>query len=311
MPRRAPQHGACRRPRSVAKRIAVMAATSVTKIEGVPTLVGRGPKIILPRSGDRRTLGGPMPADDVDLTLMMRTLGGPMPADDVDLTLMIREGQNSIGQNDHRIVPRPARRAQLAAVDALDRDGQLVPLGECLKGGLRAIIRWVTLVDGSLTTEFPRFSPVSAFGIAQHTRFPPHPMKTANGRRRSTCTRFPLMTWLAMMVRPARSALTSTLRALVCCRRGQRAPAGSTRSWAISERSSWKRWGFDASGGAIRRTRDGAPRLCGDVVGLHGRSMGRRKGAPDVGPPRGVSPRRAPPDANIAASLGQRAVFAP
>jgi hypothetical protein len=32
--------------------------------------------------------------------------------------------------------------------------------------------------------------------------------------------------------------------------------------------------------------------------------MGRRKGAPDVGPPRGVSPRRAPPDANIAASLG-------
>jgi hypothetical protein len=101
-----------------------MAATSVTKIEGVPTLVGRGPKIILPRSGDRRTLGGPMPADDVDLTLM------------------IREGQNSIGQNDHRIVPRPARRAQLAAVDALDRDGQLVPLGECLKGGLRAIIRW-------------------------------------------------------------------------------------------------------------------------------------------------------------------------
>jgi hypothetical protein len=112
-----------------------MAATSVTKIEGVPTLVGRGPKIILPRSGDRRTLGGPMPADDVDLTLMMRTLGGPMPAHDVDLTLMIREGQNSIGQNDHRIVPRPARRAQLAAVDALDRDGQLVPLGECLKGG--------------------------------------------------------------------------------------------------------------------------------------------------------------------------------
>jgi hypothetical protein len=34
-----------------------------------------------------------------------------MPADEVDLTLMIREGQNSVGQNDHRIVPRPARRA--------------------------------------------------------------------------------------------------------------------------------------------------------------------------------------------------------
>jgi hypothetical protein len=35
-------------------------------------------------------------------------------------------------------------------------------------------------------------------------------MKTANGRRRSTRTRFPLMTWLAMMARPLRSALTST-----------------------------------------------------------------------------------------------------
>jgi hypothetical protein len=34
-----------------------------------------------------------------------RTLGGPMPAADVDLTLIIREGQNSVGQNDHRIVP--------------------------------------------------------------------------------------------------------------------------------------------------------------------------------------------------------------
>ena len=204
-----------------------MAATSVTKIEGVPTLVGRGPKIILPRSGDRRTLGGPMPADDVDLTLMMRTLGGPTPADDVDLTLMIREGQNSIGQNDHRIVPRPARRAQLAAVDALDRDGQLVPLGECLKGGAARNNSLVTLVDGSLTTEFPRFSPVSAFGIAQHTRFPPHPMKTANGRRRSTCTRFPLMTWLAMMVRPARSALTSTLSGVL--------PAGAEGAGGLDE----------------------------------------------------------------------------
>ena len=252
-----------------------MAATSVTKIEGVPTLVGRGPKIILPRSGDRRTLGGPMPADDVDLTLMMRTLGGPMPADDVDLTLMIREGQNSIGQNDHRIVPRPARRAQLAAVDALDRDGQLVPLGECLKGGAARNNSLVTLVDGSLTTEFPRFSPVSAFGIAQHTRFPPHPMKTANGRRRSTCTRFPLMTWLAMMVRPARSALTSTLRALVCCRRGQRAPgASSTRSWAIWEQSSRKRCGSDVRGGRARgapRALRLRPRASPWIYGIHAR----------------------------------------
>jgi hypothetical protein len=31
--------------------------------------------------------------------------------------------------------------------------------------------------------------------------------------------------------------------------------------------------------------RGGAPRLCGDVDGLHGRSMERRKGAPDMGRP--------------------------
>jgi hypothetical protein len=30
-----------------------------------------------------------------------------MPADDVDLTLMIREGQNLVGQNDHRTVLGP------------------------------------------------------------------------------------------------------------------------------------------------------------------------------------------------------------
>ena len=46
-----------------------------------------------------------------------------------DLTLMIREGQNSVGQNDHRIVPRPARRAQLAAVDALTVTVNLSPSG--------------------------------------------------------------------------------------------------------------------------------------------------------------------------------------
>ena len=31
-----------------------------------------------------------------------------MPADDVDLTLMIREGENLVGHNHHRIVPSRA-----------------------------------------------------------------------------------------------------------------------------------------------------------------------------------------------------------
>ena len=79
-----------------------------------------------------------------------------MPADDVDLTLMIREGQNSIGQNDHRIVPRPARRAQLAAVDALTVTVNLSPVASVW--GLPVCDNsLVTLVDASLTTKFPRF----------------------------------------------------------------------------------------------------------------------------------------------------------
>jgi hypothetical protein len=41
-----------------------------------------------------------------------------------------------------------------------------------------------------------------------------------------------------------------------------------------------------ASAGRAR----GARRLCGDVLGLYGGPMGRRKGAPDVGPPRRSSP---------------------
>jgi hypothetical protein len=71
-----------------------------------------------------------------------------MPADDVDLTLMIREGQNSVGQNDSVVRAleiilmrsegadppcwRGARTAssqvapQLAAIDALGRHGQFV-----------------------------------------------------------------------------------------------------------------------------------------------------------------------------------------
>jgi hypothetical protein len=64
------------------------------------------------------------------------------------------------------------------------------------------------------------------------------------------------------------------------CPDARQREVSSTRSWAISERSSWKRRGFDASGGGIRRTREGAPRLCGVIVGLHGRSMGRRRAHP-------------------------------
>ena len=46
----------------------------------------------------------------------------------------------------------------------------------------------------------------------------------------------------------------------------------------------------EASAGRAR----GAPRLCGDVDGLHGRSMERRKGAPDVSPRRDLPTRSSP-----------------
>ena len=49
-------------------------------------------------------------------------------------------------------------------------------------------------------------------------------------------------------------------------------------------------------GGGIRRTREGSTfELCGEVLGRHGGSMGRRKGAPDMGPPRRGLPTRSSP----------------
>ena len=49
--------------------------------------------------------------------------------------LDILEGQNFARKNHHRVGPRCARAAQLAAVDALDRDRQFVALGQRLEGG--------------------------------------------------------------------------------------------------------------------------------------------------------------------------------
>ena len=46
----------------------------------------------------------------------------------------------------------------------------------------------------------------------------------------------------------------------------------------------------EASAGRAR----GTPRLCGDVDGLHGRSMERRKGAPDISPRRDLPTRSSP-----------------
>jgi hypothetical protein len=60
--------------------------------------------------------------------------------------------------------------------------------------------------------------------------------------------------------------------------------------------------GFDAGGGGNRRTREGGTSALRRRRRLHGRSMGRRKGAPDVGPPRRGLPTPGTPDANIAAS---------
>ena len=69
-----------------------------------------------------------------------------------------------------------------------------------------------------------------------------------------------------MMARPLRSALTSSA-ALRLTRRGAMILATWAMSCAILERSSWKRCGFDASGG----TREGSTfELCREVLRRHG-----------------------------------------
>jgi hypothetical protein len=52
------------------------------------------------------------------------------------LALDVLEGQNFAGVNHDRVRPRRARAPELSAVDALDRHGQLVPLGERFGGSL-------------------------------------------------------------------------------------------------------------------------------------------------------------------------------
>jgi hypothetical protein len=79
--------------------------------------------------------------------------------------------------------------------------------------------------------------------------------------------------------------------------RGSLGAEGSTRRSSMFTKASASPGGFDASGGGIRRTREGSTfELCGDVVGLHGRSMERRKGAPDMRPPRRGLPTRRQPE---------------
>jgi hypothetical protein len=58
------------------------------------------------------------------------------------LALDVHKSQRLAGVDHDSVVPNGARAAELATVDALDGDGQLASLGERLKGGLRAIIRW-------------------------------------------------------------------------------------------------------------------------------------------------------------------------
>jgi hypothetical protein len=62
-----------------------------------------------------------------------RTLGGPMPAADVDLTLMIREGQNSVGAERPPHRPRPGNPVVRGLEIILTRSGCRPPrrIGGC------------------------------------------------------------------------------------------------------------------------------------------------------------------------------------
>ena len=148
----------------------------------------------------------------------------------------------------------------------------------------------VTFVAWSLTREFPHFrvSLCPAFGISPSSG--------------EDCERTPALDLHALPVddltgddgAPAalgayldRDAPSDAAWAMIL--------ASWMMSCAISERSSWKRCGFDARAEASPGRARGAPRLCGDVVGLHIKSMGRRKGAPDVRPPRRGLPTRSSP----------------
>jgi hypothetical protein len=105
--------------------------------------------------------------------------------------------------------------------------------------------------------------------------------------------------WLAaLLARPLRSALTSTAT-LRLTRRGAMILASWAMSCAISERSSRKRCGFDASGGgipgrarggtsALRRRRRASPWI-----------YRKKEGAPDVGPPQRGLPTRSRPSSFV------------
>ncbi len=80
-----------------------------------------------------------------------------------------------------------------------------------------------------------------------------------------------LTVWLALTMRPRRISLTSTVTADVGLPRGDTRRARSARSLAMSERSSWKRFGLDASGRRhAAHARGEHVELCGDVLEVHG-----------------------------------------
>ena len=104
---------------------------------GVPTHSSGGPEITSPKSGGADPVGRGL---EIVLTKSGMPAGGlyhtPRSGcpESMRLALDILEGQNFARKNHHRVGPRRARAAELAAVDALDRHGEFVPLRERLKG---------------------------------------------------------------------------------------------------------------------------------------------------------------------------------
>jgi hypothetical protein len=73
------------------------------------------------------------------------------------LTLGILEGQNFARKNHHGVGPRRAGAAELAAVAALDSDGQFAPTWRAFGGGVVCPNYLVTFVASSLTIGFDAF----------------------------------------------------------------------------------------------------------------------------------------------------------
>jgi hypothetical protein len=119
----------------------------------------------------------------------------------------------------------------------------------------------------------------------------------ANGRRPALHLHMPAVDDLARGDGAAASLGAYLDLSFRLMRPGAMILAGWAMSCAISERSSWKRCGFDASGGRIRRTREGAPRLCGDVAGAWRRVSGV------CTTPAGALARRAAPGARCSEGL--------